>query len=212
MAQRTIHYLFGDIISQHVEIEDKARFLFGSIITDAVDASERDKAHFKIRTDTHSYYDFESFSKKYLEKIIQDDLYLGYYIHLVEDVFYRSFIYQDRFEMPKTQEEVKILHNDYYLLNAYIVKKYNIHNILEKEIDLKKEPLSEIATFQTKECITGIAHDFAAQPVGATHFLTEEMLDEFVEKYIALAIDEIKNIKTGKSALKVMDYAWLRNR
>ena len=32
MAQRTIHYLFGDMISKHVEIQDKARFLFGMIL------------------------------------------------------------------------------------------------------------------------------------------------------------------------------------
>lgn len=212
MAQRTIHYLFGDMISKHVEIQDKARFLFGMILPDAFDAGERDKSHFKIRTDTHSYFDFEAFRKKYLNRMLQDDLYLGYYMHLVEDAFYRAFIYEDRFVMPRTQDEVIILHNDYHLLNAYIVKKYNIHNILEKEFDLKKEPISEITNFHTKECIAGLLQEFVEQPTGTTRFLTENMLDEFVEKYIQLAIDEVRNIKTGNSILEVMDYAWLRKR
>lgn len=212
MAQRTIHYLFGDIISNHIEIKDKKRFLLGNIIPDAVERGEREKSHFKIRTDSHSYFDFEAFRKKYMKQMLQDDLYLGYYMHLVEDAFYRAYIYEDRFEMPKTQEEVKILHNDYHLLNAYIVKKYNIHNVFEKEFDLTDEPISEIATFQTNECLTGLADEIMEQTTGKTRFLTENMLDEFIEKYIQLAIDEIKNIKTGNSILEVTDYAWLRKR
>lgn len=212
MAQRTIHYLFGDIISKHVEIKDKDRFLLGNIIVDAVDASERNQAHFKVRTDSHSYFDFEAFANKYREQMLQDDLYLGYYMHLVEDAFYRAFIYEDRFEMPKTQDEVKILHNDYHILNAYIVQKYHMQNELVKEFDLKDEELSEIATFYTKECLIGLSQEFEEQTTGETRFLTEAMLDEFVDKYMQLAIDEVESIKKGTSILKALDYAWSRNR
>jgi len=212
MAQRTIHYLFGDIISNQITLTDKNRFLLGSIIADAVETSDRDQSHFKIKTDTHVYYDFELFRKKYSVQIMQDDLYLGYYMHLLEDTFYRSFIYQDRFTMPVTPEEIQVLHNDYHILNAYIVSKYKIHNELEGTFALDNEPINEIATFHIDKFLTELSYDFMEQPSGRTYYLTENMLDEFIEKYISLAVDEIKNIKTGKSRLKPSDYAWLRRR
>jgi len=46
MAQRTIHYLFGEIFSRQVELKNKNRFLLGSILPDAyADVSDRDKTH-----------------------------------------------------------------------------------------------------------------------------------------------------------------------
>lgn len=212
MAQRTIHYLFGEIISNHLELADKERFLLGSIMPDAVEARDKDKSHFKVKTNMQVYLDFEAYRNKYFDLMQQDDLYLGYYMHLVEDAFYRVFIYQDCFTMPRTREEVELLHNDYHILNSYIVKKYDIHNILEKDIILEHESIGNIATFLIHESLNKLSDEFAEQTQGATVFLTEHMLDEFVETYIPLAIEEIISLKKGTSTLRVSDYAWLRKR
>ena len=86
MAQRTIHYLFGDIISRYVDLKDKNRFLLGSILPDAyVDVSDRDKTHYKVKYENKSFLDFEAFRREYFELICNDDLYLGYYMGLVMD-------------------------------------------------------------------------------------------------------------------------------
>ena len=64
MAQRTIHYLFGEIFSQHVELKDKKRFLLGSVLPDAfADVADRDKTHFKHRMPelNKTYFDFDKF-------------------------------------------------------------------------------------------------------------------------------------------------------
>ena len=212
MAQRTIHYLFGEMISNQIEVADKKRFLLGNIMPDAIELCDRDKSHFKVNTDTHNYFDFEAYRNKYFDLMRQDDLYLGYYMHLVEDSFYRAFIYQDRFTMPRSQEEVKLLHSDYHILNSYIVRKYNIHNILKKDIVLKNEPIGNIANFLISEFLDEMSNDFIEQTEGVTVFLTESMLDEFVETYISLAIEEVKNLKDGISILRTSDYAWLRKR
>lgn len=212
MAQRTIHYLFGEIISNQIQLADKKRFLLGSIMPDAVEACDKDKSHFKVKTDTHTYLDFDAYRNQFFDLMQQDDLYLGYYMHLVEDAFYRAFIYQDCFTMPRTREEVELLHNDYHILNSYIVKKYDIHNILEKNISLEHESIDSIATFLIHESLNKLSNEFTEQKQGATVFLTEHMLDEFIETYSPLAVEEIKNLKNGASTLKVSDYAWLRNR
>lgn len=45
---------------------------------------------------------------------------------MVEDAFYRQFINNGEYRTPCSQEEVTVLHNDYHILNSYIVNKYNI--------------------------------------------------------------------------------------
>lgn len=208
MAQRTIHYLFGEIISKEIALSDKKRFLLGSILPDAIETSYRNASHYKCKTATHKYFDFEAFRKEYLTLMLHDDLYLGYYMHLVEDAFYRVFFYTDRFNMPRTREEIPALHNDYHILNPYIVRKYDIQNILGSTFSLESEPLCRIAPFYIDNFLSELKYDFIEQASGKTVFLTESMLDEYVETYIPLAIQEVNSIRDGYSSLNVMDYAW----
>ena len=208
MAQRTIHYLFGEMISNQVPISDKKRFLLGSILPDAIESSNRITSHFKVTTDTHKYFNFEAFRTKYYDQILQDDLYLGYYMHLVEDAFYRAFFYNARFPMPRTREEVTRLHQDYHILNHYIVQKYQIQNILDLTFPLGNTPISNLTSFLIDEFLVELSHDFTEQTQGETTFITEWMLDQFVEQFIPLAIEEVKSIKNGSSTLNVTDFAW----
>ena len=210
MAQRTIHYLFGEIFSQHVELKNKQRFLLGSVLPDAfADVADRDKTHFKHRMHelNKTYFDFDKFKEHYFDLIQKDDLYLGYYMHLVEDSFYRDYIYCGRFTMPKCREEVPLLHNDYHILNSYITEKYKISNILEP-VDISNEPLCEIADFRAAEFIEDMANDFTEQTKGKTVFITKDMLDEFIEKYISEGIEELKSVQRGKDYLKAFDLAY----
>ena len=210
MAQRTVHYLFGEIISNQVKLTNKERFLLGSVLPDAADAVDRDRAHFKVKTDTLVYYDFEAFRNQYADLLRQDDLYLGYYMHLIEDAFYRAFIYRDGITMPRSKEEVRLLHNDYHILNAYIVKKYGIRNILQGNPVSEDDPISSIASFNINAFLHDMAADFTEQTDGTPVFLTKEMLDEFIELYTPLAVKEIESIKNGTTLLRAVDYAWQR--
>ena len=208
MAQRTIHYLFGEMISRQVKLTDKKRFLLGSILPDAIDPACRNTSHFKVKTPTHKYFDFASFRNQYFDLMRHDDLYLGYYMHLVEDAFYRAFFYSDRFTMPRSKDEVPILHNDYHILNNYIVRKYQIHNILEGIFSLENEPLRHIATFRIDEFLREMAKDFTEQTEGTPVFLTADSLDEYVKIYLPLAVEEVKTIRNGSSILTPTDYSW----
>ena len=91
MAQRTVHYLFGEMISKEITLSDKKRFLLGCILPDAIEPACRTASHFKVETNTRKYFDFEAFRNQFFDLILRDDLYLGYYLHLVEDAFYRAF-------------------------------------------------------------------------------------------------------------------------
>jgi len=212
MAQRTIHYLFGELISRDVPLSDKKRFILGSILPDAIETANRNTSHFKVETPTHKYFDFEAFRNQYSAQILQDDLYLGYYMHLVEDAFYRGFFYNGTYIMPRTREEVPSLHRDYHILNAYIVQKYQLQNCLDQTFSIKGTPLSELTTFYVDDFLAEFSHDFTEQTQGKTAYITEQMLDQFVEDFIPLAIQEVKHIKAGTSILKATDFAWPQKR
>ena len=119
MAQRTIHMLFATKLTDKVDIKDKNRFFIGSILPDAyINHEDRDKTHFIKRIQQLdykiNYIDFGEFYKKYCNKIMSDDLYLGYYAHLIEDAFYRHYLYHEKDYMEKikftfdsTQDEVE---------------------------------------------------------------------------------------------------------
>lgn len=209
MAQRTIHYLFGEMFSRQIELKDKNRFLLGSILPDAYsDDYKRDSTHFKCKSNNKVYFDFNRFREQYFELMQKDDLYLGYYMHLVEDALYRQFIHKKKLKMPCNKEEVMKLHNDYHILNAYIVKQYNIQNSLEKPIDLKRELICQKGTFKIYEFLENMAQDFKEKPLGTTVFLTENMLDEFIDMYLVLGVKELQSVIDGKYYLQAIDYAW----
>ena len=144
--------------------------------------------------------------------MLRDDLYLGYYMHLVEDAFYRAFFFQNHFPMPRFKDEVSVLHNDYHILNAYIVRKYHIHNILEPTFSLDNEPLCQIAPFRIDDFLSQMVNDFTEQTEGDLVYLTADVLDTYVKTYLPLAIKEVENIKSGNSVLLPTDYSWSSKR
>lgn len=209
MAQRTIHYLFGELFSKSIEFKDKKRFLLGSVMPDAyADLKDRNITHYKVKGREKQFFNFDGFREEFGELILKDDLYLGYYMHIVEDAFYRNFIYCGRFITPCCEEDVKKLHNDYHILNNYIVTRYGIENILNESVDLSGETVSKIAEFEINGFLGDMKNDFFENTRGETCFITENMLDEFIEKYVPLGIEALKEIKKGKFVLRATDFAY----
>lgn len=216
MAQRTIHYLFGEILSREVTLRDKGRFLLGSVLPDAFsEASQRDLTHFtnKDLPNSQIYFDFTAFRNQFGSFIQADDFYAGYYMHLVEDDFYRQFLRKTPLKdnLPRSQQEVARLHRDYHLLNAYIVRRYQIRNRLVLPADFQTEPINRIAHFTLDRFLEDMQHDFTETPQGDTYFLTETMLDQFVEQYIPLAVKELTSLFQGTYYLNAIDYAWTKS-
>lgn len=154
MAQRTIHMLFGTLLLDKIELFDKNRFLIGSILPDAyINPTDRKVAHFikYISNENCLYFDFKDFLERFQNNITDDDLYLGYYAHLVEDAFYRYFLYYEKQFMKKIKRyELDILHNDYHILNSYIVRKYALPRHLELPKSFENELINEITEFVLK--------------------------------------------------------------
>lgn len=216
MAQRTIHMLFGTLLSDKIELFDKNRFLIGSILPDAyINPTNRKVAHFikYISDENCLYFDFQDFREKFQNKIMTDDLYLGYYAHLVEDAFYRYFLYYEKRFMEKIKRyELDILHNDYHILNSYIVKKYTLPSHVEVPKAFENELLNGITEFDIKKIVSDYENDVVESSDEKTMLLTEAMVEEFVLKYIDILADELHSVRNGHSKLNVLDYKWENKR
>ena len=209
MAQRTVHYVFGLRLAASCGIDDIPRFLLGSLLPDAIRSKdERDVTHYAFRgADGTRYYEFDRFRRDFADQMF-DPLYLGYYMHLVEDSFYRAFCHRDyQFYFIK-DEAVRALHRDYHLLNPWLVKRYALVNRLTLPSDFSDEPLARIADFDLRKLREDFAQDFIEQPVGNFTYLCPSMIETFIERYLPQAETELRAVLEGQEFLRAADFAW----
>lgn len=204
--------LFATLLSDKIRLQDKNRFFVGSILPDAyLESNDRKKTHFikYIESENCLYFDFHDFYQKYYDKVIIDDLYLGYYAHIVEDAFYRYYLYYEKNFMERIKSyKLDVLHNDYHILNSFITQKYNLPSCIDYPKGFDEIPLSRITKFDVYGIISEYGSDLVEEYGGTTVLLTEEMLEEFVAKYVDRVEDELRGMKNGISSLNVLDYKW----
>ena len=213
MAQRTIHYLLGEELIP-LGIRDADRFRIGNLLPDAIeDLVFRAQTHYQIDTvkggKSLRFSDFERFRRDFSPLVETDGLYLGYYMHLVEDACYRIFWQKVRlFERDMTREKVAILHNDYHLLNAYIVSRYHIRDELVWPEGFESEPVNRIYPFLLRDFLSEMRGDFTEHPEGKTVYMTEALLEEYLSDTRHVCRDALRRILTGGEPLDPMRLTW----
>lgn len=213
MAQRTIHYLLGEELIP-LGIRDADRFRIGNLLPDAIeDLVFRAQTHYQIDTvkggKSLRFSDFERFRRDFSPLVETDGLYLGYYMHLVEDACYRIFWQKVRlFERDMTREKVAILHNDYHLLNAYIVSRYGIRDELVMPAHFSDEPINRIYPFLLRDFLSEMRGDFTEHPEGKTVYMTEALLEEYLSDTRGVCRDALRRILTGGEPLDSMRLTW----
>lgn len=213
MAQRTIHALLGELILKEEPVEDEARFLLGCILPDAYEAREsRAATHFM----NHSipgmrYFDFDAFRARFAAHM-DDALYLGYYLHLVQDNCYRRF-FRSRLSLKidtDNARQVAALHRDYTILNAEIVARYGLRYRVARPADFEAEPLNAVAPFALDAFLDEYARDFTVSETGELRYLTMALLDEYIAGCLPLCVEELRALKRGERYLCARDMAWTR--
>ena len=214
MAQRTIHYLIGEMLLQDQKLY-KERFRIGNILPDAYsDMKLRSHIHY-VRKETDKagnvirYCDYEAFRREFENNINFDALYIGYYMHLIEDacfrVFWKNLGFQDAI---KSTEDISFLHQDYHLLNHYIVNKYKIKNDLVMPDDFQNERINEIYPFELEGFLQDMATDFTEHPEGCPRFLTGARLDAFVEEYFPICKAALQGLLRNEEYLSPYELTW----
>ena len=213
MAQRTIHYLLGEELIG-LGVRDVDRFRVGNLLPDAIeDLIFRDLTHYQTDTqiggETKRLSDFERFRREFAPLVETDGLYLGYYMHLIEDACYRRFWNRVRFApRDMTRENVAVLHNDYHLLNRYIVSRYGIRNEIAFPENFEREPVNRIYPFLLRDFLDEMRGDFAENPQGTTHYLTETLLEEFLADARDTCREALRRILSGGEPMDPRSLIW----
>ncbi len=188
MAQRTIHYLVGELIRDD-HIKDVNRFRIGSILPDAYTPTGkypdviRQLTHFEEYHDDTIYYHYERFVECFKDHM-DDDLYLGYYMHLVEDMYWRKFWKENDMESAKTFGDIEVIHHDYHMMNEYIVKTYGLEEEIVGIEHFEKEAINEVFAYHLDTILADLHHDFNEHVEGEFVYLTPSKLDIFIKEYV----------------------------
>ena len=213
MAQRTIHYLLGEELIG-LGVRDVDRFRVGNLLPDAIeDLIFRDLTHYQTDTqiggETKRLSDFERFRREFAPLVETDGLYLGYYMHLIEDACYRRFWNRVRFApRDMTRENVAVLHNDYHLLNRYIVSRYGIRNEIVFPENFEREPVNRIYPFLLRDFLDEMRGDYTENPQGTTHYLTETLLEEFLADARDTCREALRRILSGGEPMDPRSLTW----
>lgn len=219
LASRIIHYAITKYIAEIIKIKDINRLYLGSILPDAYNldtyntaSTTAQNSHYKetICNGTLKTYNLTKFRNQFINKMKEDDLYLGYYLHLVQDIIYRQFVYDDYKWNPTITGNVSKLHNDYHLINTYVIKKYELKNSIYIPEKFLEEEIFSIYPFGIEQLLHDLKEDFIHYSEGNIFFFTEKMADEYIKRASHICLQEVAAIKSGGVLLDEKQYAWLK--
>lgn len=207
MASRIIHLAITNCISKTYGYKDKNRLELGSVLPDAI---INGNSHLKISISngTKKTYDLTSFRSSFLSEMLEDDLYLGYYLHLIQDMFFRNFVYHRYHWNPFPPGNVERLHNDYALINQYVIQKYALSDDITIPVSFDAEPLNKLACFSVYQFLADMKTDFQSCPTGTIFFFTREMADEFITYASEKCEQEIYSLYNSLDCVDEKTLAW----
>ena len=207
MASIIIHLAVTNELTKRHEFKDIDRLKFGAILPDAGDGKI---SHLKksVCGQSKKTYDFERFRAEFGELMKTDDLYLGYYLHLVQDICYRHFVYGRYSWDPSIPGNVEKLHKDYSIINNYVVLKYHLRNDVTVPSDFANEAINGICPFNTDWLVAVMAEYFKPASEDEIFFFTREMADEYIAEAVVGCLLELKAFEAGTGMIESIHTAW----
>jgi len=208
MASGIMHLAITKKICETYRCKVPKRLNFGAVLPDY--SEDRRKAHLRIPVwgRNKRTYDLNGFRARFGAKIREDDLYLGYYLHLVQDVIYRHFVYDRYHWNPNIPGHTEKLHNDYSLLNRYVREKYGLENDLRIPEGFDGEELGQLAPFDPVGLINTMGGFFTQGGTGETFFFTQDMADAYIAEAAETCLQELEALQSGTTVMDSYDLAW----
>lgn len=206
MASTIVHLaVIGELIKLR-RFAEPSRLKFGAVIADFAEGN----SHMKMNIDggLKKTYDLDAFRSAFGERMLRDDLYLGYYLHLIQDAVFRHFVYDKHGWDPVPTGNVDRLHNDYALANRYIIEKYHLTNDIAVPNGFEDELINEICSFNTRHLIDSVNAFFGVSASGEPFFFTRTMSDEFIAEAVAFCANEIDDLRRGGKGADMYACAW----
>ena len=211
MASSIVHLAITNELTKKMVFKDPSRLKFGAVVVDAgVGGNKTGDSHLKVNVmdGTKKTYDLDRYREMFGELILTDDLYMGYYLHLVQDALYRHYVYDIHHWNPRIPGNVDRLHKDYEILNQYVINKYGLTNDLTVPEGFEDEDLNQLGTFDTEQLLRKMNAFFSPVEEEPIFFFTKEMCDEFIEEAVLFCTEEVKKLRDGKPGIDMLEYAW----
>ncbi|MCR4587600.1 MAG: tyrosine-protein phosphatase [Lachnospiraceae bacterium] len=209
MASSVIHLAITNELTKRRTFKDPARLRLGSVLPDAGTSG---KSHLKKKVwgCNKNTYDFERFRELFGERMRADDLYLGYYLHLVQDLVYRHFVYDKYHWNPNIEGNVQLLHRDYEIGNTYVIRKYQLVNDLVIPADFRAEPLTQVCEPDPVSFMHTMDSYFKDVVDGEIFFFTKEMADEYIGEALEVCLQELEELDKEETGIPLDGYehAW----
>ena len=213
MASSIVHLAITNELAKRVSFTDTSRLKFGAVVVDAGEGGNiTGESHLKVNVmdGKKRTYDFDKYREMFGNLMLTDDLYMGYYLHLVHDSLYRHFVYDIYHWNPTIPGNVERLHKDYQIVNQYIIHKYGLTNDIVVPDGFKDEPINLICSFNTERLIENMNSFFSPVEDESIFFFTKEMSDEFIEEAVKYCVEEVGKIRNGEQGIDKLTYAWNR--
>lgn len=196
MASRIIHLAIANALIQRRPFRDANRFRFGCILPDS--GSDKNSSHYRIRLANGQHgYDLTGYLDRFQNRVQNDELYLGYYIHLVQDKLFRQLLYGKYDWDPHKPHYVDRLHNDYKIINRWITDHYHLQNDLRLPDAFDREEIHAIGPFDGRRLLLELAEDFSNQADGETFFMTPALAEEFISLSTDICLKELPSAAAG---------------
>lgn len=213
MASSIIHLAITNELTKRLSFFDTNRLKFGAVVVDAGTGENKfGNAHMKVNVldGTKKTYDFDRYREMFGTRMLKDDLYMGYYLHLVQDALYRNYIYGRYHWDPIPPGNVERLHHDYRIINQYVIYKYQLENDLKIPVGFKAEALNQISSFDIERLMQDMKSYFLPVEDEPVFFFTKEMSDEFIGETVAFCVEEVEKRRSGEQGIDMLTYAWDR--
>lgn len=214
MASRVIHLAIAAELADRLGVNDKERFFFGHVLPDMILGEY--EVRLPLKKESHFYtllpsgrktYDFYRFYEDYKDRL-NDDLYLGYYVHLIEDNIFRQYLYYRVGLLMRRGEKELLdeLYKDYHLLNPLLRERYGI-KLPAVPKGLENEDIYKRFSFMVSEYLEEMNGDLTERPQGELRHFTEELIGEFISECADVIPKEMESLKNGEHYLSLDDYS-----
>ena len=211
MASSIVHLAITNELTKRILFTDINRLKFGAVLVDAgVGGNITGDSHLKVKVmdGKKKTYDFDRYRKMFGNRMLSDDLYLGYYLHLVQDALYRRFVYDRYHWNPTIPGNVERLHKDYEIVNQYVINKYELKNDIVVPDGFESEDLTLITVFDTVRLMNNLEEYCKPVEEEPIFFFTKEMSDEFIAEAVEYCTREVEMIRRGGPGIDMMECAW----
>ena len=193
MASSLMHLAVAERLAERTAQPEL--FRLGCVLVDAFGQA----GHFlNTAADGRRFYDLPRFRTAYGDRLLRDDFCLGYYLHLVQDMVYRQMIHVEHGWNPHIPGNVERLHEDYRLLNPFLVRAYG----------LRPPEMADGLADNAAAFLDDLRGQFAPYGGGEPFFLTESLAAEYIDRAAKVCSAELDALRAGRPGADPMDYAY----